>query len=319
MSLRPKRVVCESCGRDQSRRNIARHRRTCKGPKQLACAHCGAAFKYPARLRRHLKTCARARSHESELLAAEHRLNATRTELSTLLAKLEEQGALLARTRAKLEQKDGLLNDARSQLDHNTSWTRAVLEEKDRQLAAANAQLAMLARPEASATINLAIHMTPWCLDPAAEGYADCLREDVAYAKQEMAPVALQPPPPNPDALDYFDRRELVRTVNRCKVNSAYKSLMRRVIVREAGENPRYIVPDLARRKGMFVMPDGSCRFDAGMALLQRHQQLVLDGLYDDAHMFQNKEDVRKMLGALASEGYSAAKCLRKKARTPPT
>ena len=38
---------------------------------------------------------------------------------------------------------------------------------------------------------------------------------------------------------------------------------------------PRYIVPDMSRHKGMFLMPDGSVRLDPGLSMMMQHQFMI--------------------------------------------
>ena len=78
------------------------------------------------------------------------------------------------------------------------------------------------------------------------------------------------------------------------------------------GDRPRYIVPDLARKKGVFVMPDGSCRFDEDMRMFLYHQFLVRtkSAVVGCDEWFMRKSGSRELKTTLASEAHTGAKRL---------
>lgn len=104
--------------------------------------------------------------------------------------------------------------------------------------------------------------MEPWCIDPAADGYRQVLGDDVRALGAALR-RRLRPQPRYREARDY--RASADRANRLCE-------LERFVCGRMAGPRPRYVVTDLARKKGVFKLADGAVRFDAGMQLLMSHQ-----------------------------------------------
>ena len=111
-----------------------------------------------------------------------------------------------------------------------------------------------------------AVHMTPWCIDPTHPSYNACLASDVDEMQEAMAEL---PPQPNygnsisPDyeiRLDTMKRQDIFTTV-----------LQKRLM----DDRPRYIIPDMSRHKGMFLMPDGSVRLDPGLSMMMQHQFMI--------------------------------------------
>ena len=289
-----RRKTCDSCGKSYLTNHYRRHRRTCKGPRKTRCDHCGKDFALASRLRRHLATCEKRVESEAAALGdanrrMRERLEEQEIQVRALISRLSDKDARLSEKDAQLRRKDEQLVRKDEQL-----------AEKDEELRAVRSQLASVARPSATTVINLSVHMTPWCLDPSAPEYAACLRDDVAQARDAMASVAAV-------GAEVRLSDEYREVVNAGRRESAYFALARRVL---ASGRPRYIVPDLARRKGMFVMPDGSCRFDDGMSLLMRHQRRV----FCDSGGTRLKHEARRRLRrALASDAHTAAKRIQRK------
>lgn len=229
---------CEKCGRVYRTTNLSRHRRTCTGRKPTNCGHCGRTFRYPCLLVQHLYTCKLKRDCErrEREIKLEAQLDAVRAEVAALRVKIDQKDARLERNAQQLDEKDQQLHD------------------KDQQLAAANKQLSLLARP--SSVINLSVLMRPWCIDPSnATSYNACLSEDADWFRREFVPkISLA------QTGDDFK----VQQKNRCDVTRLYLRVLRSMAFAQI---PRYIVTDVSRKKGMFVMPDGSCRFDHNLEM----------------------------------------------------
>ena len=270
------------CGRGFLTNHYRRHRRTCKGAKKTRCGDCGKDFASPSKLRRHLASCKKRIDK-----AGEHR---------RLTEQLDDANNRLDVLRSKLDAKDTEMSrDKRFLQETVARFTRALAEKED-ELRALRTPLASGARPPATTGINLSVHMTPWCLDPTAPEYAASLRDDVSRAQDEMGEVTEGEAEP-------LLSEEFRASVNAAKRRAAYFALARRALT---SERPRYIVPDLARRKGMVVMPDGSCRFDDGMSLLMNHQSRVFsESGVGDSMRREARQDLRR---ALASEAHTAAK-----------
>ena len=255
--------------------------------KRATCEHCGRDFRAD-NLKRHLRTCA-ARLRGEAASAA---------------------GDLRTALRAS-EAKDALIESLAARVSELCSANRRLVDR----LLDANAQLADLARPASTTIINLSVHMTPWCLDPAAPEYQACLQSDAAEVERDVRAVvaaeAAAPAAPDDRLLDDDFRAGIA---NAKKRRAFLDATRRRVLAATA--RPRYIVPDLARHKGMFVMPDGSCRFDDGMAMLMRHQERVF--VRSGAGPYLKRSTRRSLRRSLASDAHAAAKRIRADATTPP-
>lgn len=104
-----------------------------------------------------------------------------------------------------------------------------------------------------------AINMTPWCIDPTHPSYTRFLERDVKEMREAMSVL-----PPRISVRDGFEME--LDTKNR-------QTIFSRVVKHNLNiSNPKFVVVDTARNKGMFVMPDHTVRMDPGMIMMLNHQ-----------------------------------------------
>lgn len=105
------------------------------------------------------------------------------------------------------------------------------------------------------------VHMLPWPIDPTHAGYASQLAADVEDVGGAIAADL-------PLGTTYGDFAAMSDSHRDVVALPAQRAFDRKVRTYLDDRYPRYVVPDTARRKGLFCTPDGGVRIDPGMAML---------------------------------------------------
>ena len=164
-------------------------------------------------------------------------------------------------------------------------------------------QLAIRAKPAAVHNHHYhqyTVHMTPWCIDPTDPSYERFLADDVSEMQKAMASL-----PPRPTANGYLDEFEALKRQN------IFSNLVKK---RLDSVQPRYVVTDQSRNKGMFLMPDRTIRVDRGLAMMMQHQFKVGLGVANNMYIgnwwFQDRarKDFESMISSCAGNGAARLK-----------
>tara|TARA_B100000787_G_scaffold168990_1_gene158974 strand:- start:575 stop:1486 length:912 start_codon:yes stop_codon:yes gene_type:complete len=249
--------TCPKCGYRKKPNQFARHVHTCKGVgppggavkvSTILCTFCNKYYQ-KKNFKRHSASCKFRKSVVLDKLKEALEISKNEIKyLRTYNCVLANEKAELACDKAKLavqliETKDRL---ARRELE----FTK---------------QLATRLKP---AIHNhhyhqYAVHMTPWCIDPTDPSYERFLADDVTEMQLAMASL------PTCSHINQVYKTERDNARNK-------QYLFSEIVKRRLGDsNPRYIVPDISRHKGMFLMPDGSVRVDPGLSMMLQHQFMV--------------------------------------------
>ena len=318
--------ICALCNKSFRADNFRRHRITCKGekPKQTQCTTCGKSFRND-NLKRHRITCKGGGSHtksaenihrlvvslentknenqvlQSRLLVLQRQLSKERDDKLARIDQLCKEKDDKIELRGQLcKEKDDKLY-LRSQLsDSKEHMARRELEFAQK-LSAMKVQLLNATAPRTTTinNTNYVLRMKPWCLDATSPEYEACLQAD-----SDAIGVALGASlPADATSNDYFNLDAPTR--------GKYRRIFTKYILDSVlhGKHPRYVVPDLARLKGVYVMPNGEVKCDAGMALFMQHHfkmQMKSPVLRYDDYLWK-KSSIVSLKRLYGSEGHSGA------------
>lgn len=267
------RKVCPKCNLEKNRSQLARHMRTCKGPSSamVACKYCDIYFR-KAYLKRHMFQCKYRLQLENKRIRQIEELRKSLEESLAINNALVNEKAQLAIEKAALAvqlcKEMDVSNALKITLEERTSDLKERLSKKELEYTRHLARI----RSTGPIVINnyynhYAVHMTPWCLDPKHPDYKKTLEGDVQEYKEQFAVIPARPPVQNDYDKQYDTRRRYIVFSNTLKT------------LRLGVPNPYYIILDTARRKGLFVMPDGSTRVDPGMGMIMNHHYAISNGI----------------------------------------
>lgn len=269
--------VCPKCKRRKKTQNFSRHVRTCKGERSatVLCTFCRKHFG-KTNFKRHLEVC----KYRACIMRQEEEQGDSGLERQRLLQSLADAEIEIKSLRQQLRKKENtnsVLISVKADLalrlckETNDKFVYAKrLSQTKEQLCKTKV---LLAKKELEFTRRLANHtktsnivhnhyhqyamrMTPWCIDPSHSSYEEFLEHDVREMREAMS--ILQP------RLSICDKE--MDTMHRQNI---FASIVKKRI---DNDMPNYIVVDIARHKGMFVMPDRTVRMDPGLLMMIHHQ-----------------------------------------------
>ena len=305
----PRAVVCTYCRKSFRKDNLKRHIRKCTGEKSkaVACTHCLKSFRKD-NIKRHISKCKKGdRNKTNRISLLAQRLENTNIENRSLHSRLIVLQMQLCKEKDdKLEHIDRLCKekDDKLALRHQLSATKELMARREleftEELSALKVRLVTATAPRTTIhNTNYVLHMIPWCLDATSPGYEACLQADSDAIRLALNAVI----PANTTTDDYYKVDEQTR--------GKYRSVFTKYIMDSVlhGQHPRYVVPDLARLKGVYVMPGGEVKCDIGMALFMRHHfkiQMKSPVLRYDEYLLK-KSNVLSLKRLYGSEGHSGA------------
>ena len=226
-----KKRTCPKCSKDFLSNNFARHVRTCKGPKgpiidgKRQCRHCK-IWVLSSNIARHI-----ARNHAKKD-NEDDELTQLRTENIQLLKQLSEKDDIListmAQNTAKLAEKDATISEKTERI-----------HQLEMQMVKVKAKTTINNNTYNTILINM---LEPVSLNPKDPGYEDCMAEFVSQLQERM---------------------NVIGDAEKCD-EYKYSSICRKTGLDFLfnGKKTRYLLTDLARRKGVYLAPDGLLRVD---------------------------------------------------------
>lgn len=236
----------------------------------------------------HLKLALRESENEVRLLRTQlGRTESNNQALVSEKAELSSDKVGLATDKARLALQLCKEKDDKLALKEQLFKTRELLAQQELEF---TKQLATRATTPAIHNHHYhqyAVHMTPWCIDPTDPSYERYLARDVSEMQEAMASIsstgcaiASDDVPGEGssssssssghslrrhrvgggDAMDYMRRQSIFSNIVKKRLDDA---------------SPRYVVPDISRHKGMFLMPDGTVRVDPGLSMMIQHQYMI--------------------------------------------
>lgn len=273
--------LCPKCNELKSKSQFPRHLRSCKGPakEKVMCKYCGGSFR-KSYFKRHALRC-KFKACVLKMKNGESNRTAEALKENEILRKSLEESLL--RNHALTSEKAELVKEkaelAMDKADLTMRLCSIQIESKDK----INELQTLMVRKELEYTQQLAslshlsivhnhynhyaLHMTPWCLDNTHPAYNKTLAEDVTEYKQHFVSL-----PSRSSIMNDYDMQ--YDTIRRQNMFSHILKAHRLSVPK-----PYYIILDVARRKGLFVMPDGSVRVDPGMVMILKHQYAIGNGI----------------------------------------
>ena len=228
-----RRRTCPKCHKDFLSNHFARHVRTCKGPVidgKRECLICK-EWILTTNMARHI-----SRKHPN---GEEDELTQLRTENLQLLKQLSDKDAKLADKDAKLAEKDDRLIATILEKDATISEKTERIHQLEMQMVKVKAKTTINNNTYNTILINM---LEPVSLNPKDPGYEDCMAEFVSQLQERM---------------------NVIGDAEKCD-EYKYSSICRKTGLDFLfnGKKTRYLLTDLARRKGVYLAPDGLLRVD---------------------------------------------------------
>ena len=258
-------IVCEHCHSSFRRDNTKRHNIACKvriySEKQDSVSREELEHtdnNGSTRCMLNLKMALMESENEVRFLRTQlGRTESDNLVLETEKAELSSEKVCLATDKARLALQLCKEKDDKIALREQLFQTRELLAQQELEF---TKQLATSTSP---AIHNhhyhqYAVHMTPWCIDPTDPSYERFLAKDVSEMQAAMASGNGR----GSQGMDlgFVERQNIFSNIVKKRLDDV---------------NPRYVVPDISRHKGMFLMPDGTVRVDPGLSMMIQHQYMI--------------------------------------------
>ena len=260
-----KKRTCPTCKKEYTSKHFARHVRTCKGPiidGKRECLICKTWILSKNMARHH------ARKHPN---GDPDELTQLRTENRKLLQKLSDKDAKLADKDAKLAEKDDRLISTMAQNTAKLAEKDATIIKKTERIHQLEMQMVTA---KAKTTINntyntiLINRLEPMSLDPKDPGFKECMAEFVNQLHERMNVIG--------DA-ENCDEYKYSRICRKTGLDFLFN-----------GKKARYVLTDLARRKGVYLAPDGILRFDENQ---KTAAYFYKEGIYQNWTMMKDRHE----------------------------